>query len=347
MPDDPPAVAVVGSVHMDLIATAPRLPLHGETLPGTRFAMHPGGKGGNQATQVALMGVPARFIGRVGRDPFGDQLRAALLAKGVDIEHLGIDPDIPTGVSTVLAEDHGDYASVVVPAAGLRLTPRLVQAARPAIAASNVLLAQLELAPATIATAVALGRALAKLVILNAAPAPAPLPAAFSTDFWHAIDLLVVNAGEAALLAHPDQTAPGETARPAEQGLLAHPDQAALPTDPPTAAALAAHLRQRLGVGAAIVTIGAAGSVVADAAGTRHLPGHPATVVDTIGAGDAFTGALAAQLATGTPLDQALTVATAAGALAVTKAGAHDALPTAAAIAARLAAFRPDSAEEY
>lgn len=304
-----PAVTVVGSVHMDLIASAPRLPYRGETLPGLDFATHPGGKGGNQATQVALMGVRSHFIGRVGKDSFGDQLRDALAAKGVDVAHLSVDDVVQTGVSTVLAEERGDYASIIVPAAGLRLTPDLVRAARSVFVHSTVLLTQLELAPETVAAAVALARSLGKTVVLNAAPAPSGGDR-FPPDFWRAVDLLIVNAGEARMLA----------SEPAS-------DDAG---DPASASLTALLLRDRLGIDVVVVTIGGAGSIVADATGTRQVAGHRTTVVDTIGAGDAFSGALAAELARRSSLGDALAIATAAGTLAVTKAGAHDALPTAA-----------------
>jgi ribokinase len=318
----PPTVVVLGSVHTDLVATAVRLPSRGETMPGRTFATHPGGKGGNQAAQAALMGVRSRLLGRVGNDPFGERLRAALATKGVDTSLLGTDPDEPTGASAVLAETGGDYASIIVPGASLRLTPALVEEARPAIADADVLLCQLEVSLEAVHAAIAIAHQAGTRVILNASPAPdhAALPAAF----WGLIDLLIVNAGEAVALAAPSL-----------------PDAAALLDRDPLA--LAAALRDRLGVGGAVVTLGAAGAAAADAAATLRQAAVPAalvTVVDTIGAGDAFAGALTAELARGERLVDALSVAAAAGALAVARAGAYDALPSEEAVRRLAAAAR-------
>jgi len=303
------SVAVVGSVHLDLVATAARLPRRGETMPGDAFAIHPGGKGGNQAVQVALAGVGCRFVGRVGRDAFGDQLRQALAAKGVDVSFLGVDLDAPTGASSVLAETGGDYASIVVPGAGWRLTPDCLAEARDAIAGSAVLLCQLELRPETVAAAIRIAKAAGRLVVLNAAPVPdQPLPA----EFWRGVDVLVANAGEAASLA-------------------------GLPRGEADSPMLAPDLRLRLGVETVIVTLGRAGAVLADGGGEARYDGHEVPVVDTIGAGDAFAGALAAELARGRGVREALPFAMAAGALAVTRAGAYEALPTRGAIGRFLA----------
>lgn len=305
-----PTVVVVGSVHTDLVATAARLPRRGETMPGHAFASHPGGKGGNQAIQVALMGVRSRLLGRVGNDPCGERLRSALAAKGVDTSLLGIDPDAPTGTSTVLAELGGDYASIIVPGASLRLTPDLVEIARPAIAAADLLLCQLEIAPETIAAAIEVAQREGTRVMLNASPAP-DRDDLFPRSFWEAIDVLIVNQAEGMALVDPF---------PSVLGALSSADPTALVSD----------LQLRLGSQAVVVTMGANGVVAKDAVGTIHLAGHSMHVVDTIGAGDAFAGTLAAEIARGATIREALPVANAAGALAVTKAGAYDALPTAA-----------------
>ncbi len=309
--DERPAVTVVGSVHMDVIAAAPRLPLRGETLAGQRFAMHPGGKGGNQATQVALAGSRSFMVGRVGNDFFGDRLRAALTAKGVDMTHLTVDPTVPTGASSVFTGEDGDYASIIVPGAGLLLDNAAIDAARDAFARSAVVLLQLEIAPDTVAHAAALGRSLGARVMLNASPAPPDL-ARLPASLWRDIDILIVNAIEATMLSG----VVGDTLEPARA---------------------AEQLRRRFGVSVAIVTVGGAGAVVADDDGVRHVSGWPVAVVDTIGAGDAFAGTLASEHAHGAPLAAAVSRANAAGALAVTKPGAHDALPTGPAIRAFLA----------
>ena len=130
----PPRFVALGSVHMDLIATAERLPAPGESVTGGTFAMAPGGKAGNQACQLALAGADTAIVTRLGDDAFGAQLTAALEARGVDTSHVSIDKEAATGASTVLAAE-GDYASIIAPGAAGRLSHEDVERARAAIAA--------------------------------------------------------------------------------------------------------------------------------------------------------------------------------------------------------------------
>src|SRR5919112_6072491 len=143
----PAGVIVVGSVHMDVVATADRLPAKGESVVGHRVALSPGGKAGNQAAQAALNGARTFLVGRVGGDVFGDRLRAALTRTGVDTTYLSVDPQEATGVSPVLTGADGEYASIIVPGAGQRLEPEDLDAARDAFARSAVLLLPLEIPP--------------------------------------------------------------------------------------------------------------------------------------------------------------------------------------------------------
>src|SRR3712207_6089170 len=142
--EPPTAVTVVGSVHMDVVATAARLPARGESLVGHRVALSPGGKAGNQAAQAALNDARTFFVGRVGDDVFGKRLRAALAGTGVDTTYLTVDPQEATGISPVLTGADGEYASIIVPGAGQRLEPEDLDAARDAFARSAVLLLQFE-----------------------------------------------------------------------------------------------------------------------------------------------------------------------------------------------------------
>ena len=305
-------VCVVGSVHMDIIATAARLPARGESLLGERVALHPGGKAGNQAAQAALLGAQTFLVGRVGRDLFGDQLRAALQAKGVDVTYLAIDEEAPTGASPVFTGADGEYASIIVPGASQRLGDADLLAAREAIARAAVLLIQAEIPLAVSAAAARLARAAGVRVLFNASPVPAD-PAAIPPDLWAAVDLLLANGLEAARLSGMDAD------------------------DTPTATVAAAELRRRLAIPAVVLTLGAAGTVAVDDDGAWHQPAFPVEVVETIGAGDAFAGALASELARGASLRDALPLAAAAGAMAVTRPGAFDALADGAEIRAFLA----------
>jgi ribokinase len=313
----PPLVVTVGSTHIDLVARAPRLPVRGETLPGSGFAIHPGGKGGNQAVAVARAGGRSVFLGRVGRDEFGDRLRHALEAAGVDLSRLGIDADTATGCSTVLTGDDGDYASVIVPGASLMLSAALVEAALSCIGTPRAIVGQLEIRPEATMAAFAAGREAGASTILNAAPAPERLDEQVR-ELSSLADILVVNRVEAAMLA----------------GHATHEL-----VDPE---ATARELRDQFGASTIVVTLGEAGSLAVSANTTIQIDAYPVVPVDTIGAGDAFVGALAVALASGLSLETALTRANAAGAIAVTRAGGHDAAPTVAEVDAFLTARRTE-----
>jgi ribokinase len=306
------AVVAVGSVHVDLIATAPRLPRPGEGVLGERFEIHPGGKAANQATQSSRYGVHTLLVGRVGADGFGDFLRERLLTSGVDLTYLTTDQAATTGASPVFTDVDGVYASVIVPGAAGRVGRDDVDAVRPVLAAAAVLLVQLEIDPNVSTYAAELARAAGCRVVFNASPAPSD-PATIPARLFAATDVLIVNGSEADVMSGNDVTG-------AEGAFHA-----------------ASALRQRYDVSAAVITLGADGVVAATVQGQTRIPARQVEVVETIGAGDAFAGALGAELARGSTMEQALPVANAAGALAVTRRGAFEALPTREEIDALLA----------
>jgi ribokinase len=309
--EPPTGVTVVGSVHMDVVATADRLPARGESVVGHRVAVSAGGKAGNQAAQAALNDTRTFLVGRVGGDLFGERLRTALTRAGVDTTYLTVDPQEATGISPVLAGADGEYASIIVPGAGQRLEPEDLDAASDAFAQSAVLLLQLEIPVRISAHAARLARSLGGRVIFNASPAP-PGAESIPKALWSTVDVLLVNGVEAERLSGmPVAGVPG-------------------------AVKASEALQQRFGIPSVIVTLGGQGVVALVDRGVRHLSAWPVSVVETIGAGDAFAGVLASELARGRQLDEALPLANAAGALAVTRPGAHDALPTAAQIRAFL-----------
>ena len=296
-------VIVVGSVHMDVVATADRLPGKGESVVGDRVALSPGGKAGNQAAQAALNDARTFLVGRIGRDVFGDQLRAAFARTGVDTTYLTVDAHEATGISPIFTGADGEYASIIVPGAGQRLQPEDIEAARDAVARSAVLLIQGEIPIQLSAHAARLAQSLGGRVIFNASPAPSNA-GAIPDALWSAVDFLIVNGVEAERLS----------------GMSI--------ADVPAAGIASQELQQRFGIPTVIVTLGGRGVIALDERGARHLPAWPVPVVETIGAGDAFAGVLASESARGCPLDEALPLANAAGALAVTRPGAHVALPT-------------------
>ncbi|MEU8080002.1 ribokinase [Catellatospora citrea] len=292
-----PRVTVVGSVNMDLVATAPTLPRPGETVLGDGFATVPGGKGANQAVAAARAGAACRFVGAVGTDAFADDLRANLAAAGVDTEQLRSAPG-PSGVALIAVDAAAENLIVVAPGANATLTA-LTGGDRAAITAADVLLCQLEIPLETVVRAATAAHDAGVSVVLNAAPARA-LPA----QLLQAVDLLVVNEGEAAAIAGTGGQDPS--------GLLD---------------ALLAHVPR------VVMTLGAAGAVYADRDGQRlDVPAPRIVAVDTTAAGDAFTGALAVAWAQRRPIADALRWANAAGAVCAQRHGAATALPTAAEI---------------
>lgn len=304
-------VCVVGSVHMDVVATADRLPGKGESLVGHHVSLSAGGKAGNQAAQAALNGASTFMIGRVGQDAFGEQLRATLARSGVDTTYLKIDEGDATGISPVLTGADGEYASIIVPGAGWRLDTADIDAAKAAFAPSAVLLLQCEIPIQLSVHAARLARSRGMTVIFNASPVPADV-ASLPADMWPAVDVLLVNGTEAARLSGMAVRRVPEAERACEE------------------------LQQRFGIQTVIVTLGGNGVVARDGQGVRYLSAWPVEVVETIGAGDAFAGVLASELARGLSLGDALPLANAAGALAATRPGAHDSLPTGAEIRAFL-----------
>jgi ribokinase len=297
-----PEVAVVGSVHMDLVAVAPRLPRRGESVAGSRFSIHPGGKAGNQAVAAARQGARTAIVASVGDDAFGRELREKLAEAAVDVSLVQSDLDAPTGASPILLDERGDYASIIAPGASLRLTPERLTAALPALRGCAVLLVQLEIAlPTTLAAARAVHEA-GGTVLLTAAPAPAAATD-IPDELWRSVHLLLVNQAEAAALtgfAIRDSVSAGRAGE-----LLVE--------------------RLKLGV---VITLGAAGVTLVTASESFVLPGHRVPVVDTVGAGDALAGAVAAALARGEPLWRAVELGNAAGALAVGRRGDFGAPPT-------------------
>jgi len=279
-----PRVAVVGSLHFDIMVRAPYLPRTGETLMGSSWWWKPGGKGGNQAMAAARQGAAVEMIGCLGDDEFGVRLRARLAAAGVGLAHLRTVPQ-GSGMSVAIQQDSGDYAAVVVSGANRAIDEAQIDAAGAAIGSCRVLLLQNEIAEAANAAAARLARSAGAGVMLNAAPARPPGRLA------GLVDILVVNAIEAEMLgAAPVQDLAGAAA--AARKLLA-----LAPT--------------------VIVTAGAHGVASASGPASVAVPAQAVARAETHGAGDVFAGALAARLAAAAPLEAALRYAASAATLHV------------------------------
>ena len=289
-------IVVVGSLVYDLVAWVDRRPGKGETRLGTGFGMFPGGKGANQAVQAARMGAEVMMVGRVGKDMFGQEMRNSLAHHGVDIRHVQEDSDTTTAVGCITVDSTGDNSIVVVPQANMRIRESDVADALLPLEGDRVLLLQLEIPLAANIQAARIAREKGWKVILNPAPAQ-PLP----EELLELSDYLTPNEIELEMLAGRTLTEDADLV-PAARSLLRH------------------------GVQGVIVTLGEKGALVVTADNEMRVPAFVVAAVDTTAAGDAFTGALAVALAERISLDDAIGLANAAGALAVTRPGAQPSL---------------------
>jgi ribokinase len=293
-------VVVFGSVNLDLVAQVARIPAAGETLAGHAFACLPGGKGANQALAACRAGAHVRMFGAVGRDAFAAAALANLEASGIDLTGV-VSVDAPTGVALIHVDARGENAITVV--AGANGAADADQVPDSVLHAGNTLLVQLEVTLAQVRRLAERAYARGARVILNAAPAMALDDALFAC-----LDVLVVNEIEAATIG-------AALGMPSPVDAFAH--------------ALA--LRHPITI---VVTRGARGVLAVHGGETLMLAAPRVDVVDTTGAGDAFTGAIAAALDRGVALRATLAEGVAAGALACTGHGAQTALPHAGAIRA-------------
>ncbi|KAF1005901.1 MAG: Ribokinase [Pseudomonas fluorescens] len=291
-------VVVIGSLNMDLVTRASRLPRAGETLIGQSFFTVPGGKGANQAVASARLGAEVAMVGCVGSDAYGVQLRDALLVEGIDCQAVS-SVDGSSGVALIVVDDSSQNAIVIVAGGNGELTPQRLQAVDHVLQAADVIVCQLEVPMETVGQALKRGRELGKTVILNPAPASAPLP-----DAWYAsIDYLIPNESEASALSGIVVDSM-DTARQAATQLI------------------------KAGAGKVIITLGSQGALFADGQGFEHLLAPKVKAVDTTAAGDTFVGGFAAALAAGKSEAQAIRFGQTAAALSVTRSGAQPSIPT-------------------
>jgi ribokinase len=290
-------IVVVGSSNMDLVIKTSRIPKPGETILGGEFAMIAGGKGANQAVAAARLGGRVYFVARVGRDPFGDRMLDNFQAEGIATDYVIRDEKRSSGVAIIVVDDSGENSIVVAAGANGALSPADVDKAEEIISQADSVLLQLEIPIETVMRTVELAAKHGTRVILDPAPARE-----LDYSLLSKIDIITPNETEAEILT----------------GIAG--------TDEFAARLQATALRNR-GVKAVLVTRGKQGSMLDDGNEARVFKTIEVESVDSTAAGDCFNGALAAKLAQGADLSEAINFASRAAAISTTRLGAQDSLP--------------------
>jgi ribokinase len=290
-------LTIVGSFNTDLSVRTPRMPAGGETILGGPFKSGPGGKGANQAVAAVRLGADVTMVVKLGKDIFGDLAAQNLAREAIHCDYVLRTDATHTGVAFIIVDDTGENMIIVAAGANDQLTPADVDLARKAIETADLVLLQLEVPIETVEYATRLAHEAGVKVLLN--PAPGRL---LNADLLRRVDVLTPNETEASLITGMSVSSLSE-ADAAGKHLIAE------------------------GVGAVVVTMGANGALVVTPDGAQHVPGRQVDVVDTTGAGDAFSGSLAVALSEGKQLVEAARFANVAAALQVTKYGTAPAMP--------------------
>jgi len=299
-------VRVAGSINMDVVVKADRFPRVGETVAGSEVHFFPGGKGANQAVAAAKLGVPTALIGRIGDDAFGQELHAFLMDHGVDLKHVTLATETPTGAAIVTVSDTNNTIVVVPGANGLvdvsDIDPLTMEE-------GDILVSQFEIPVGAIEAFFLRGRAARAKTILN----PASV-IEFDRSLLDLVDIIVLN----------------ET----ELGTLSGVDVAE--ADSPAKIIELSRALQRSSHQVVCVTLGKRGAIAQVGNESIEIPGKRVPVVDTTGAGDCFVGVLAARLAAGTEIRNALECANVAASICIQRMGAGPSMPTAAEVASEM-----------
>ena len=293
-------VFVAGSINMDVVATASRHPRIGETVAGNAVRYFPGGKGANQAVAAAKLGAPTTLIGRIGKDAFGDQLKTFLAAQGIDLTFVRETAGVHTGTA-IITVANADNTIVVIPGANATVTAAEVVA--PTLAKGDIAVSQFEIPLPTISAFFKRARAGGATTILNPAPATQ-----FDAEMLALVDILILNESELGFLTKAEFRDTDDDARFIE----------------------AAGLLQTGKDKIVCVTLGRRGVLALIDGQPLIISGRAVRAVDTTGAGDCFVGAVAAQLAGGRSIGDALDYANVAASICVQRMGAAPSMPSAA-----------------
>ena len=291
------AVLVLGSANTDLTVRAERLPRPQETVTNGEFSATYGGKGANQALAALRAGAETRLIARIGRDAFGERLAEHLAASGLPREGLIRDETEPAGVALIGVDREGTNQILVAPGSNKRLSPQDLQQSKHLLDGCSVFLSQLETPLETVQSGLKAAREAGLFAVLDPAPSR-ELPQAV----YPLLDLITPNEREAT-------------------------DLTGVEVDSPESAAKAGRLLLKRGCCAALITLGGQGALFTGGDREELIPPYSVRAVNTVAAGDAFNGALAAALSEGASLLDAARFAAAAGALSTSRSGAQDSLP--------------------
>lgn len=289
-------ILVIGSTNTDMVIEAPTLPVPGQTVLGDTFHITPGGKGANQAVAAARAGATVVFITALGDDALGVQRREQLAHDHIDVSHVVIKQEQPTGVALIVVDAHGENLIAAAPGANWHLLPDDLVPAVTAFVDAKLLIMQLEIPLESVIWAAAYAKQLGCPILLN----PAPMSAqAVPDSLWNNVDILTPNEGELRQLVPA-----ADTVEEAANAML------------------------KRGVKMLVVTQGSHGATVFTSEESFHVPAFAVATVDTVGAGDCFSGALGVALAEGQPVRDAVRFAAAAAAISTTISGAQDSMPT-------------------
>ena len=294
---DKHGILVIGSSNTDMTIKTSRLPGPGETVLGGSFSMGAGGKGANQAVAAKRLGGDVTFICKVGNDLFGENSVKRYRNEGIDTSRIMLS-DKPSGVALITVDSNAENSISVASGANADFTVEDIRKMSDAINRASILLLQLEIPVDAVLEAARIGFESGARVILNPAPA-CPLP----EEIYRYISIVIPNETEVSQMS-------GVTV-----------------TDCDSAEKAARELMHQ-GAGSVIVTLGSKGSLICDGTGSRMIPSRKVNAVDTTAAGDTYCGALCVALSEGRDIVAAAGFATAASAIAVTRPGAQESIPT-------------------
>jgi ribokinase len=290
-------VVVIGSSNTDLVVRTVKLPEPGETVTGSSFAVHAGGKGANQAVAAARAGARVTFVACIRRDEFGDAAVARFVKAGIDTRWITRNSAKPSGVALILTDPKGENMIGVALGSNEDLGAKHVAAAATAIRDAGCVVAQLEVPLSAVRQAARLASGFGVPMLLNPAPA-----VRLDSELLACLTVLTPNRGELALLTGSSVRRKSDIAR-------------------------AALLLRRKGVSHTIVTCGVDGVCWCSDHSIQWFAAPRVVAVDSVGAGDCFSGALAAAMARGDSMPDAIQFAVTAAAICVTRHGAQSSMP--------------------